>query len=264
MPFRCRGARPRAGAPGGRLAVGGRRWGSDPDRRRRQHQGEAARDDQPSRPARGSRTLGDGDSAGRVGVGSPEDGEALERAREAGLVAPLDHTEGVVVKLASCVLGARVVERGDELGELLFGDPAQLALDYRTQQASKSAGYGCPGVCVCDTSGDTKLDLRTCISLTPNMELTRKALAALAHAGKSPVAGPLTTCEDLRINTYPIIAHANSEIGIAKSDFGLNMAGLCMLIRVAERFACDAISLVTNDGSQLAGLALHDYAILRL
>jgi len=78
------------------------------------------------------------------------------------------------------------------------------------------------------------------------------------------VAGPLTTCEDLSIYTYSIIAHADSEIGIAKSDFGLNMAGLCMLIRVADRFACNAISLVTNDGSQLAGPALHDYAVVRL
>jgi putative oxidoreductase len=55
-----------------------------------------------------------------------------------------------------------------------------------------------------------------------------KALAALAHSGKSPVAGPLTTCEDLRIHTYSIIAHADGEIGIAKSDFALNMAGLCI------------------------------------
>jgi len=96
------------------------------------------------------------------------------------------------------------------------------------------------------------------------MQMTPKALAALAHSGKSPVAGPLTPCEDLRIRTYSIIAYTNREIGIAKSDFGLDMAGLCMLIRVADRFACNAISLVTNDGSQLAGPAFHDYAILNL
>jgi len=113
-------------------------------------------------------------------------------------------------------------------------------------------------------SGDAKLDLRTRILLTPNMEVTPKALAALAHSGKSPVAGPLTPCEDLRIRTYSIIAHTNREIGVAKSDFGLNKAGLCMLARVADRFACDAISLVANDGRQLAGPALHDYAVLRL
>ena len=33
-----------------------------------------------------------------------------------------------------------------------------------------------------------------------------------------------------------------------------------MLVRVADRFACDAISLAANDGSQLAEPALHDYA----
>jgi YD repeat-containing protein len=64
--------------------------------------------------------------------------------------------------------------------------------------------------------------------------------------------------------TYAISAHADREIGIAKSDFALNMAGLCMLVRVPDRLACDAISLVTNDGSQSAGPALHDYAVLRL
>jgi hypothetical protein len=111
--------------------------------------------------------------------------------------------------------------------------------------------------------GDAKLDLRTRISLTPNMEVTPKALAALAHSGNSPVAGPLTPREDLRIHTYPIIAHADGEIGSTESDFGLNMAGLCMLVRVADRFAHDATSLVTNDDGQLAGRALHDYAVLR-
>jgi hypothetical protein len=134
----------------------------------------------------------------------------------------------------------------------------------RPKKISESAGSRYPGMCICDMSGDAKLDLRSCIALAPNMEVTLKALAAFAHSGKSPVAAPLTTSEDLGIHTYSIIAHANKEIGIAKSDFGLNMGGLCMLVRVADRFACDAISLVANDGSQLAGPALHNYVVLRL
>jgi hypothetical protein len=156
------------------------------------------------------------------------------------------------------------------VGSLAFDErgrsatPAQLVLDYRSQKGSNSSGYGCRGLCVCDLSGDAKLDLRTRVSLTPNVEATAKAFAALPHSGKSPVAAPLTMSEDLGIHTYSIIAHADGEIGIAKRDFGPNMAGLCMLVRVADRFACDAISLVTNDGSQLAGPALHDYAVLRL
>ena len=117
------------------------------------------------------------------------------------------------------------------------------------------------GLCVCDMSGDAKLDLRTRISLAPNMKVTPEALAALAHSGKSPMARPLTPCEDLGIHTYSIIAHADGEIGIAESDFDLDLAGRCMLIRVADRFACDVIGLVTNDGSQLARPALHEYAV---
>jgi hypothetical protein len=74
-------------------------------------------------------------------------------------------------------------------------------------------------------SGDAKLDLRTGIALAPNMEMTAKALAPFSHSGQSPVAGSLTPCEDLCIYTYSIIAHADREIGIAKSDFGLNFAG---------------------------------------
>ena len=112
-------------------------------------------------------------------------------------------------------------------------------------------------------SGDAKLDLRPRIALTPNMKVTAKALAALAHAGKSPVTGPVTPCEDFWIHTYSIVAHADGEIGIPKNDFGLNMASLCMLVRVADRLAYDATSLVANDNSQLAGLPLHDYAVLR-
>jgi len=96
------------------------------------------------------------------------------------------------------------------------------------------------------------------------MEMTPEALAALAHSRKSPVAGPSTRYEDPRIHTHSIIAHADGEIGIANSDFDFDMAGLCMLVGVADRFARNAISLVTNDGSQLAGPALHDYAVLWL
>ena len=112
-------------------------------------------------------------------------------------------------------------------------------------------------------SRDAKLDLRARIPLTPNMEVTAKSLTALAHSGKSPVARPLTACEDLRIHTNSIIAHADGEIGITESDFDLNMPGLCMLVRVADRFTCDATSLVTNDDRQFTGPTLHVYAVLR-
>ena len=84
------------------------------------------------------------------------------------------------------------------------------------------------------------------------MEMTPKALAALAHSGKSPMAGPLSTCEDLRVHTYPVIPHADGEIGIAESDLGLDMAPLGMLVCIADRFPCDAVSLVARDGGQLA------------
>jgi hypothetical protein len=91
-----------------------------------------------------------------------------------------------------------------------------------------------------------------------------KALAALAHPRKSPVAGALTMCEDLRFHTYSIVAHADSEICITKGDFGFDMPGLCMLVRVPDRFPCDPISVITNGGSQVARPALNDYAVLRL
>ena len=78
------------------------------------------------------------------------------------------------------------------------------------------------------------------------------------------MAGPLTTCENLSVYTNSVIEHADREIGIAKSDFGLDMAGLCMLVCIVDRLARNAISLVTNDGSQLAGPALHDRTVLRL
>jgi hypothetical protein len=113
--------------------------------------------------------------------------------------------------------------------------PAQLAPDHRSKKVAKLAGYENRSLRVCDMSEDTKLDLRTSISLTPNMQVTPKALAALAHSGKSPAAGPLTTCEDLRIHTYSVIAHADSEIGVAKGDLALDVARLCMLVRIADR-----------------------------
>lgn len=105
-------------------------------------------------------------------------------------------------------------------------------------------------------SRDAKLDLRTCIALAPNMQVAPKALAALAHPGKSPVAGPLTTSEDLGRHTYAIIAHPDRKIGTTKRNLDLYMASLRMLVRVADRFANDAISLVTNDNTQVSGPTL--------
>jgi hypothetical protein len=52
--------------------------------------------------------------------------------------------------------------------------PAQLAPDHRSKKVAKLAGYENRSLCVCDMSGDTKLDLRTSISLTPNMQVTPK------------------------------------------------------------------------------------------
>jgi hypothetical protein len=53
--------------------------------------------------------------------------------------------------------------------------PAQLAPDHRSKKVAKLAGYENRSLCVCDMSGDTKLDLRTSISLTPNMQVTPKS-----------------------------------------------------------------------------------------
>ena len=78
------------------------------------------------------------------------------------------------------------------------------------------------------------------------------------------MACALTTGEDRRVDTDPVVPYTYDQIWIPKSDFNLNMAGLGVLIRVADRLACDAIGLVTNDGSQLSRSALHDYAVLSL
>jgi hypothetical protein len=112
-------------------------------------------------------------------------------------------------------------------------------------------------------SRNAKFDLRTRIFLAPNMETPSKALATLAHSGKSPMARPLTTSENLGVHTYSIIAYPDREIGLAKSNFGLYMAGLRMLVRVVDRFAYDAKNVVTNNGTQLSWPALHDHAVLR-
>ena len=95
------------------------------------------------------------------------------------------------------------------------------------------------------------------------MELTSKALTALAHSGQPPVTWPLTSCEDLSVHTYSIITHADGEIGIAENHFDLDVAGLCMLVRVADCFAYDATSLITDDKGQLPRPAFYDYTVLR-
>ena len=93
------------------------------------------------------------------------------------------------------------------------------------------------------------------------MQMSAHALAALAHSQKSPVAGALTSSEDGRVHPNSIIAYANRKLGIAISDVGFYMSGLCMLVRIADRFTSDVIGLVSNYGIQLTGPALNDYTV---
>jgi len=58
-----------------------------------------------------------------------------------------------------------------------------LPWTYRSPKASKSAGHGSRGPRVCDMSRDAKLDLRTPHFPYSKMQMTPKALAALAHSG---------------------------------------------------------------------------------
>jgi hypothetical protein len=95
------------------------------------------------------------------------------------------------------------------------------------------------------------------------VEATPEALAAFAHPRESPVAGSLTASEDLRIYTYPIVAHADSEVRASKNHLCLDTTRFCMIVRVTHRFARDAISIVTNDDGQLARPAFDDYAVVR-
>src|ERR1700730_12376403 len=133
----------------------------------------------------------------------------------------------------------------------------------RGKETSDSTRSGCRSLRVRNTGRNPQLNLRPRISFAPNIDLAAEALAALAHPRKSPVAGALTKCEDLRFHTYSIVANADSEICITKGDFGFDLPGHCMLVTVPDRFACDPISLIANDGSQVARPALDDDSVLR-
>jgi hypothetical protein len=64
-------------------------------------------------------------------------------------------------------------------------------------------------MCVRDFRGDTVFDLRTRTSLTPYLKLTSKALTALTHFRKTPMAGSLATLKNAGVHANPIIAHPN-------------------------------------------------------
>jgi hypothetical protein len=103
-------------------------------------------------------------------------------------------------------------------------------------------------------SGDAKFDLRTRIPLTPDVEPTANARAAFAHSRQPPMTGPLTVSEDLRIHTYSVVPHPNTQIRVTKTELGLNVSRLGMLVCVPHGFAHNPICLVTDLDGQLTGL----------
>src|SRR5258707_12622169 len=97
----------------------------------------------------------------------------------------------------------------------------------------------------------------------PDIEPAAETLAALAHSRQPPVACTLSLSQNQRVHPYPVVAHAKGEIRIPKSDFGLDMSGVGMLVCVANGLPPDSVSFITHDGNQLAGPALDHYPVLR-
>jgi hypothetical protein len=110
----------------------------------------------------------------------------------------------------------------------------------------------------------SKLNLRACVLLTPDIELTAEAFATLAHPRKSPMACAPATNEDLWIHANTVIAHPHSELPFTKGDFSLDMPGVGVLACVANGLANDPVNVITEDGNQLARPALNDYPVFRL
>jgi hypothetical protein len=110
----------------------------------------------------------------------------------------------------------------------------------------------------------SKFNLRACVLLAPDIEVTAQALAALTHPRKSPMACALTRNEDLWIHANAVIAHPYSELPFTKGDFSLDMPGVCVLVCVPNGLANDPINVITEDGNQLTRSALNDYPVFRL
>jgi hypothetical protein len=109
-----------------------------------------------------------------------------------------------------------------------------------------------------------KFNLRACVLLAPDIELTAEAFATLAHPRKSPMACAPAVNEDLWIDTNAVIAHPYSELPFTKGDFGLDMSGVCVLVCVANGLANDPVNVIAEDGDQLSRPALNDYPVFRL
>ena len=131
----------------------------------------------------------------------------------------------------------------------------------RVKESSDAAECGYRRLRVSDSGRYSQFNFCARVPFAPDVEPTANAFAALAHPRQSPVACALTTGEDRRVDTDPIIPYAYAQIRFPKGDFGLNMSGVRMVVRVADRLACDAIDVVTNHGSQLARPALDDYVV---
>ena len=69
-----------------------------------------------------------------------------------------------------------------------------------------------------DSGRYTQLNFCARVPFAPDVEPTANAFVAFAHPRQSPMACALTTGEDRRVDTDPIVPYAYAQIRFPKAD----------------------------------------------
>src|SRR5580692_490216 len=106
-------------------------------------------------------------------------------------------------------------------------------------------------------AGNGELHLGSGRGAAPYVEFSADSLCAFAHAGQAPMSFP-SGQQQLRIDSAPIVAHHHSELAGRVFELNLDALGARVLESIDQRFAADAINLVTQHWVQGSRLAIHD------
>src|ERR1051325_4656428 len=93
---------------------------------------------------------------------------------------------------------------------------------------------------------------------TPNLQLRANLVCAFAHSLHAPVIGTATLCQDLLMDSMPVVAHAQAKRSWLVNDLNFNVVSARMSQRVENRLASNAVGFFLNQTMQFAHASLHD------
>jgi hypothetical protein len=95
--------------------------------------------------------------------------------------------------------------------------------------------------------------------MTPYHQFSSDQGSAFRHAAQSVVSHASLVCQNPRIDPHAIVADAQAEVVVVVTEVDLESCGMRMPKGIPKGFRGNLVNLVTNDGAQIARVALDGH-----